>query len=372
MLSVTIAAVAAAIVIIVSITHRGRGDRSHLLRAAALTLLAAVVLREASVWVGHYPIFDLGKRLAILASETSMILLVLTFRKRSIKRSTAQRIWAAATALGLVQVVLAFFTPTLPDGTLPAYSDVIGDSIAVPYYGINQLTLVAFALVVGIGCLRALRSKAQPLAARASLALMVAASGFAVLYAAVGTGLLIGLQAPNDALIQRGLLLGTVACFLAGLIVSGAHKIVVDGQETLAIAAATDIVEPLWNAAVKLHPSVVLPEVPTNRRDRLIRLAVETNDALALIRSDSGALVATVSDAYSQDPRLDARLLMCLLGEDALPELPKRHRDGSVKRLTRRLKDETLAAAIHDLYRLRLEFMNSRDAGAPPVQTASA
>ncbi|PUB32505.1 hypothetical protein C8K30_1011031 [Promicromonospora sp. AC04] len=357
MLSILIVGVAAAIVVVITFVHKGRGDRSRLLRYAVITMLIAAVLRELAPVQG-LPAIDLLKRLTFLVTQTASILLMLTFRRTSVTRHAARRIWIATAVVGAAAAVLVWFVPTHSDGTLYTHAEAAGSPAGIAYYGLYEATMIVTALVVGVGCWSALVKPGQPVVARLSLVMIGIAAVGTVVYVGLGLYALAGGSAPTSVL--RGqVYLVTLVLLLTGLAIGGLRKIVVEGQQALTIHTATDVIEPLWRAAVTLHPDVVLPRQGFSRRERLIRLVVETHDALGLVRRDSDHALDVVRDRYTDDPKLTAGLLLHLLGEDAVPDSP-----GRVTRLLMHLisgmRNEALMASIKDLYEIR-RACGSRD-----------
>lgn len=356
------------LLLFVSFTHRGRGDRTKLLWVAVLALTVAVLARELSGPLGHVPVLDLFKRIALVASETGAMLLVLTFRRESITRRTGRIIWAVAAAVSVLQAVLLPTVPLLPDGTVPPYSDVVGIPGPVAYFAVNQFTLITFVAVGATGCIRALRNARQPRAAKISLILLLTAGACIVVYASTGLALLVGLPMDHDAVIQRVMLLVTIISMCASLAVGGIHKIVGNGQRRAAVNTATDIIEPLWNVVTTLRPDVVIDFPASTRYERLTRLTIETNDALALIRNDAADALTQLRAAHPSEPDLTAGLLAHLAGSDALPPLDKRLDSNRLLRVARRLGNDSLSASVFDLYRVRDAFARARRPAT--VQTA--
>lgn len=350
MLSVLIVGVAAATVILISFVHKGRGDRSRLLRYAVISMFVAAVLRELAPVQG-LPVVDLVKRLTFLVTQASAILLMLTFRRTPVTMRTARRIWAATAAVGVFTATLVWFVPTHADGTLYTHLEAAGSPAGIAYYGLYEATMAVTALVVGVGCWSALVRPRQPIVARLSLVMIAVAAVGTLVYVALGLYSLSG-GAADTSEIRGQVYLLTLVLLLAGLAIGGLRKIVVEGQQALTIYTATDVIEPLWRAAVTLHPDVVLPSEGFSRRERMIRLVVETHDALNLIRRDSDHALDVVRDQYRDEPRLTAGLLLHLLGEDAVPTSP-----GRVTRFLMRLiggtKSEALMSSIRDLYDIR-------------------
>ncbi|MFD2024140.1 MULTISPECIES: DUF6545 domain-containing protein [Promicromonospora] len=357
MLSVLIVGVAAATVVLISFVHKGRGDRSKLLRYAVITMFIAAVLRELEPVQG-VPVIDLLKRLTFLVTQTSSILLMLTFRRRSVTLRAARKIWAVTAAIGVLTATLVWFVPTHADGTLYTHLEAAGSPAGMAYYGLYEATMAVTALVVAVGCWSALVRTGQPIVARLSLIMIAVAAVGTMVYVALGWYSLSGGAADTSELRGQVYLL-TLVLLLVGLAIGGLRKIVVEGQQALTIYTATDVIEPLWRAVVTLHPDVVLPSEGFSRRERMIRLVVETHDALTLIRSDSDHALDVVRDRYGDDPKLTAGLLLHLLGEDAVPRSP-----GRVTRLLMRLisgtKNEALMSSIRDLYAIR-RACGSRD-----------
>lgn len=363
MLSIAVVVIAVAAVIVVWSTQRGSGPRSRLLRAASASLLAAVVLRELSVVMGHLPVLDLLKRIAMFGAETSAILLVLTFRRHSITKRSANLIWIATGIIAIAQSILMPFVPTLADGTLPPYQDVTGNPVAIAYFGIGELALIVLALVGGIGSWQAVRKRSQPLVARLSLGLLVGAAVCIVAYAAVGFVALFGVSGIPDAALQRIALFGTIGLILASIITGGLHKIIAHSQERRAVDTATSIIEPLWRTAVEARPEVVLAEAGLHGRERLVRLTVETNDAIALICSDARDELSQLREVYGDKATATAGVLLSQVGDTVMSVVPpaKEHYDREFfVRLAQRLKDDMLTTSVRELYEVRLA-LSARD-----------
>ncbi|WP_030894282.1 hypothetical protein [Streptomyces sp. NRRL F-5053] len=358
MLSIGIVGLAAVLVIVISFTHKGRGDRSKLLRYAALTMFVSAVLREAAPMPGHAPIVDLLKRVVFLGTEISAALLVLTFRPGSIAKRTARRFWAAGAAIALIETGL-FVVQTGTHGMVDSYHEAVGHPAALAYFGLYETTIIATALIVGSGCWSALMRSGQPIVARVSLLLIAMAAVTTAGYVAMGSLVLIGRDADNDT-ARQALFLATIGLLLVGLAIGGLRKIVISGKqaiEAIAVDAATDIVEPLWQTAVKLHPNVVLQgtEFSKNERlERLFRLVVETHDALNFIRRDPDEALDDIRKRYTYEPQLTAGLLMHLLGEDNMPGRPSKWACAwRLLRFESQMPDQALMASIADIYAIR-------------------
>lgn len=344
-----------ALALLIAITHRGRGDRTKLLKLAVIALLTAAALRELSVVLGDIPELDLVKRAVLLVAEMAAILLVLTFRNHSITRTTAMRLWILTAAVAVLQMVLVLSVPLTPERMLPPYSTVVGNIPAMTYFAINHVGLLVFAIVGGVGCIKALRGPAQPPTARFSMIMLLVAGAAIVGYASSGILMLVGVDVPYDAIIQRVLLITTITFFLIALIAGGVRKIVSGGRENLIVTATTDIVEPLWQVAVKLHPDVILPMRGLTAEERLIRLVVETHDAISLITRDNDKALDIVRDQYIPGPRRTAGLIMHLLGEGVVPESLRRTTKifMSVARRVPTLRSSVLIASVAELYDIR-------------------
>ena len=353
MTSVLVIGVATVMLAVVSLLHRGHGPRTVLLRWAAITLLAATMLRELESLYGRLPLIDLPKRLLFLVTLAAVLILVLTFRRPSISRRTARRIWAAAGAIGLLECVLLALMPTAADGGLYPYEMARQSPAILLYYALYEVTIAAVVITCSIGSASALLRTRQPFLARLSLALGTLSSVTAVGY--VGVGCLVMLETPgfDHGAVRRYLLLVTITLLLAGIAVGGVRKIVVEGQEALTTSLGTDIVEPLWREVVKLHPGVMLPVDRLTPRERLLRLVVETNDALHLIRRDSDT--GPLQGRDPADPRLTVDLLIHFLGESVVPK-PLSLRTRLLVRTGALMADDEIASSVKDLYELRVAF----------------
>ncbi|MBF0697627.1 hypothetical protein [Actinomyces bowdenii] len=347
--------VAIGLVGVVTLLHRGRGPRTILLRQAALTLLLATLLREAQNLYAGLVALDLLKRLVFLVTLASVLILVLTFRRPSISRRAARRIWITAGLIGLCECVLFWLMPAGPGGALPTYEAAAQSPAVFLYYALYETTIAAAVTTCAIGSTSALLRTRQPFLARLSLLLGTMAAVAAVGYVLVGWFTLVEAQGGGYAALRHYLFLSTITLLLAGIAVGGIRKIVVEGQEALTTSLGTDIVEPLWREVVKLHPGVMLPVDRLTPRERLLRLVVETNDALHLIRRDSATSPDALQGRDPADPRLTVDLLIHFLGESVVPR-PLSLRTRLLVRTGALMADDEIASSVKDLYELRVAF----------------
>ncbi|CAM2953716.1 hypothetical protein ACSL103130_08260 [Actinomyces slackii] len=353
--SLIVVGVAVALLLVVLVLHKGRGPRTVLLRWAAATMLISAVLRESTSVLGDVPVIDLIKRLIFLVTMTTVIILVLTFRRTSITRRAARRYWWLAGAVGILQCALFWLMPLQSDGSLYPYTEAGRSPAILLYYGLFDTTIAVTAIACGYGCVRALMRGQQPLLARISLILGICSVVTAVGYVVVGwLALLESVGSDYDA-VHRQLFLATIAFLLGMIAVGGIRTIVVEGQSALATSVGTDIVEPLWREVTRLHPGVMLPADRLTRRERLVRLVVETNDALHLIRRSSADAPGVLTGEDPSDPDQTADLLIHLLGESAAPQ-PPGLRTRLLMRVSALMPDDEVASSVKELYALRLAF----------------
>lgn len=335
--------------------HRGGGERSMLLRRCAIALLIGALIRELASDTDH-AVYELPKRLAILASTYYVTLLVLTFRAQSISRRTANRIRLGAFVAGGAYIALFPFMPTQGAEHLP-YNQAHTSIPTLLYYLIYTITLGAATVVVGVGCLRAALHPEQPVAARISLGAIVIGTITSLGYVVVGAVALATITIPKSESIRDVLVLITLSAFLIGIGLGGLRSIVVAGREQLAVNNAVDTIEPLWRATTALRPDVVLSHQPSNRRERLVRLVVETHDALTLLRDEHRDRLAAIRERFDSDPRMTAALLVEIVDDGAVPPLTRRKAPV--------LADEALTSSVRALRDIRLAC-NERNLGWQP------
>ena len=365
-ISLAIIAAAAVLLAIVTLTHRDTHKRTLLLWGAVITLATAVVARELIDPIGHVPWLDLLKRLALIASEAFAVLLVFSFRA-SPRRRLTPLVWSVATGLALLQISLLHAVPLLPDGTVPAYSEVDHDIGAISYFALNEFTLIVFVIIGSIGCIRALARPRQPLSARISVGFLLLAGSCILIYTVTGLILLTKIPVPQDETIQGISLFGTILCFLASVLVGGTHRLIILSRRRTATSATTSAIEPLWRLAVSFYPQVVLPLKPQSDHDKLTRMAIETNEALSLLRRNSSGFLEQFHAGHETDPRATAHLLV--LGASV------RHLDtlsavnvSRLERAARLLNDPLLTPTLLELYAVR-NAVATRDFPAPHITT---
>jgi len=364
-ISLAIIAAAAVLLAIVTLTHRDTHKRTLLLWGAIITLATAVVARELSGPIGHVPWLDLLKRLALIASEAFAILLVLSFRASPRYRLTPL-VWSVAAGLALLQISLLHTVPLLPDGTIPAYSEVDQDLGATSYFALNQFTLIVFVTIGSVGCIRTLARPRQPLSARISVVLLLLAGACILAYTTTGLILLTTIPVPQDEAIQGITLFGTILCFLASVLVGGTHRLIILGRRRTATSATMSAIEPLWHLAVSFYPQVVLPLKPQSDHEKLTRMAIETNEALSLLRRSS-SLLEQFHAGYETDPRATAHLLVLGASDRDLDALSAVNVT-RLERAARLLNDPLLTPTLLELYAVR-NAVAARDFLAPSITT---
>ena len=352
MTSAIIVGVAIALVV-VSMLHRGSGSRTLLLRCIAMAILASALLRELEDVYGGPPPMDLLKRLIFLIAQAAVVALVLTFRRPAASRHVFRWVWAVAAAVGLVECALFLIMPTRVEPTL--YAHAATSVAAFLYYALYETTIAVTAAFCALGSIMVLLRTRQPLVARLSLLSLMLAAAVAMIYVGVGWFSLTQTPGIGSLVLRRRLFLVAISLLLAGMTASGIHGILLGVRAAVTMCVAIDVVEPLWRGVIRLHPGVMLPVDRPTRRERLLRLVVETNDALHRISLGAGR------PPGAADAAATAQLLADLLGESALP--------GPLSRRTRLLvgcgaleADDALLSAIRDLYDVRVA-LTARDQG---------
>ncbi|MCR2052188.1 hypothetical protein NSA19_04875 [Actinomyces bowdenii] len=351
--------------VVVALLHRGTGTRTLLLRCIAVTLLASALLRELEEVDGGQPRADLLKRLIFLIALAAVVVLVLTFRRPAASTRTILRVWAGAATIGLIECLLLALMPAAPSDVL-LYAHADTSMAAFLYYAIYEATIAATAIFCALGSAAVLVRTRQPLIARLSLVLLTLAAVTTLCY--VGAGWLsVGQEgsSPELLILRRHLFLATITLLLAGMTASGLHRLMVAVRAAVTMSVATDVVEPLWREVVALHPGVRLAVDQPTRRERLLRLVVETNDALHRMRRGSQ------SPPDPLDPQAMAQLVIDVLGEDAVPG-PLRRRTRLLVRLGALRADDALVSSIRDLYDMRTVFAvrDQRRARSTPIVPA--
>lgn len=364
MLSICIIIVAACLIVVIAFTYKGTSQRAKHMRFAAITMLVAAVLRELGPLIGEPPALDLYKRAVFLGTEMCAIVLVLTFKRKPPTAATIHKLWTTAVAVGIIEFVL--IAPRIYHCTAFNSYYEVHTIEAVAYYGIYEATLLLTALVVGIGCFSALLRRHQPIVAQLTLVFIGVAAITTIGYVGVGVMSLLHYSIANQALIRQQLFLTTIVLLLAGLAIGSIRKIAFNSHRAIAVSTAIKIVEPLWCTATSLQPDVVLQCPGLSNKERLIRLVVETHDALSLIRRDPDPALNIVRLAYPDDPYLTAALLLHLLGERAMPPIPRR-RAAMLMRIAHLMPDQILMTSIRDLYVIR-RACASRDQWWTPAQ----
>ncbi|BDA64136.1 hypothetical protein [Actinomyces capricornis] len=347
MTSILIVGVCTALVV-VTLLHRGTGMRTFLLRCIAVTLLASALLRELEGADGGQPLADLLKRLIFLIALAAVVALVLTFRRPAASTRTILRVWAGAATIGLIECVLLALMPAAPsDVVLYAHADT--SMAAFLYYAIYEATIAATAIFCALGSAAVLARTRQPLIARLSLVLLTLAAVTTLCYVGVGWLSVGHGSSPELLILRHRLFLATITLLLGGMTASGLHRLMVAVRRAVTMSVATDVVEPLWREMVALYPGVRLAVDQPTRRERLLRLVVETNDALHRMRRGSQ------SRPDPLDPQAMAQLVIDVLGEDAVPG-PLRRRTRLLVRLGALRADDALVSSIRDLYDMRAAF----------------
>lgn len=344
MVTAIVVLAATALTIITLAVHRERGARSKLLRRSVAALFMAAAFRELSDGGYLVALTDPAKRLALLLSEVNVVLLVLTFRSRGVSARAVKAIWSTTAVLGLAQVVLACLL-VAQSGTVAEATSASDTPVEIAYHLLFDLCIVAATTVVGIGCFQAMCNRRQLPVARVSLGLVVAGSVSNIVYAALG---LIGLAtaARDDFETARSMLFVlSMALFLLGIGVGGLRQVVINHRERKAVNEAIDAIEPLWRVATAIQPDVVLRHRSGSRRERLIRLVVETHDALRIMRAENAERLSGVFTRFDRDPLQAAAMLLQLLGGEWVPQ-----KTTPQQRLV--LGDESLARSLYDLQQI--------------------
>ncbi|MBO3725652.1 hypothetical protein J5X07_11555 [Actinomyces bowdenii] len=358
MTSALIVGVCAALVV-VTLIHRGTGTRTLLLRCIAVTLLASALLRELEGIDGGPPLADLLKRLIFLVALAAVVVLVLTFRRPAVSPRAVRRVWAGAAVIGLIECALLALMPAAPSDLLYAHADT--SVAAFLYYAIYEATIAGTAVFCALGSVAALVRTRQPFIARLSLVLLTLAAAISLCYVGVGW-LSVGQGSGLELLVlRRRLFLATITLLLVGMTASALHRLMAAVRAAVTMSVAADVVEPLWREVVALHPGVRLAVDQPTRRERLLRLVVETNDALHRMRRGAQ------SPPDPLDPRAMAQMVVDVLGEQAVP--------GPLSRRTRVLvglgalrADDPLVSSIRDLYDMRIALA-ARDHRSPRPTT---
>ena len=127
-------------------------------------------------------------------------------------------------------------------------------------------------------------------------------------------------------------------------------------------------IEPLWHLAASFYPQVVLPLKPQSDHEKLTRMAIETNEALSLLRrSSSGSPLKQFHAGYETDPRATAHLLVLGASDRDLDALSAVNVT-RLERAARLLNDPLLTPTLLELYAVR-NAVAARDFLAPSITT---
>ena len=362
MAEIVIVGITMGLIVIVSALYKGGRHRVNLLRVTCAALFVATVCRGMEPPIDG-PAVDLLKRIAILAAQVSVALLILTFRAAPISRRATRLIYVVAGFIALGEAVLVWFIPVHADGTIYDRKDIddaLAQGQAWALISYNFLYLSAFAAataVVAVGCWRTMTQKNQPFSARLPVAFVFAGALGSALF--IGSSLLdlFGNPVLGGTETRTQLLVAVVSFFFVGLAIGVIRRVSFEVRERLALRLAHEVVVPLWRTTTTLHPDVRLPPEDRQGFDQLMtlsRLTIETHDALRLIREDDDPALEPLHERHPEDPHLSAGLVRHLSGEKAVPCLGRFTLALSRLRTLRLKEDETLAASVQSLYEIRV------------------
>lgn len=346
-----ILACTAGLLIVSILVHRKRGYRSRLIHAAVCALFVAMLLRA---FAPDSMVYETAIRLAFLLTQLVVVLLIFTFLSTPLSNRFVRSVSLVATGIAVTQLLLAAVVPTRPDGTVYMAYEVDGSWMGTLYYLAFFVPIGITTVTVGLGCGRAMFSRRQPLLARIALTCVAIGTVISMVFLVVSVRNILS-PSPNGGVGTKNILL-VVGLFvvLIGLAMGAVHRIVRCAREVLAWRAAQDIVLPLWRVATNLQPEVVLPTdagASKSRHAAIVRLVVETHDALTLLRGDADPALAPVRGRYPADPLLSAGLLLHLAGPDTIP--PPKRSAVLLGRLTM-AKEMALADSVEDLSAIRI------------------
>src|SRR5699024_10165900 len=287
MTSVVILGCAAGLLLISVFLHRGRTRRSRLINAALCALLIAMLLRD---FAPNSVAFETAVRLLFLATQLAVVLLILTFVQGPPIRRTVRIAYGTAGCFAIFQVLLALVAPTRPDGTVFMAHEVGGSWIGIVYYLAFFVPIAITTATVAIGCGKATLTPGQPFLARLPLACVVIGTFFSAWFLVVSFGNILNPSPSGGIETKDSLLAAGMLIVLVGLAVGVLARVIGSIREVVAWRAIREVVLPLWQISTNLQPEVVLPSdewASHSRRTAIVRLVVETHDALTLLRGDA-------------------------------------------------------------------------------------
>lgn len=374
MIPIVVVGITAGLIIIASFLYRGRGRRVLLLRTACVGLFVATVCRSMEPTLdGTFGIgVDLLKRWALLAAQTSVVLLVLTFRNGPHVRTIVRGVCIAAMAVAVGEALLAGFLPVNANGSVILQEEVQATAErgqVWPFIGYQALYLSAFAAAtaaVAIGCWLTLIQRNQPFAARLPVIFVLAGALGSMLFIASSLMDLFGIAIFGGPDVRTYMLIAVVSFFFIGLVLGVIRRLSISLRKTIAVHLAQEIILPLWKTTTSLQPNVKLPsEVYESFDDvmELSRLTIETHDALRLIREDDDPALKQLRRRHPSDPELSAELLRHLGGENSVPQLGW-FTLALTKVKTLRLDDsEAFTSSLDSLYEIRLAMRSRENQG---------